>query len=136
MYCFKAVLYNRPTKASKEYFTGKVVMVNGETQTITAADAQEIYFYLIQNGYINSSEEVTDKYRQDLKNGDLAPLPMVLAEKSDGIHKLVQAIFDDSVLEGMFSDARKPKVTDNPLNDNFRKAEFQALWKEINHRPL
>ena len=130
----KAVLYNRPTKASKEYFTGKVVMVGGEMQTITAADAQEIYFYLIQNGYINSSEEVTDKYREDLKNGDLAPLPMALAEKSDGIHKLVQAVFDDSVLEGMFTDARKPKVTDNPLNDNFRKAEFQALWKEINHR--
>lgn len=26
------------------------------------------------------------------------------------------------------------KVKDNPLNENFAKKEFQALWKEINHK--
>ena len=25
-------------------------------------------------------------------------------------------------------------MKDNPLNDNFYKKEFQALWKEINHK--
>ena len=130
----KSVLYHRPTKASREYFAGKVVPVNGKPQTITDADAQEIYFYLIQNGYINTKEEVTDKYREDQKSGTLAPLPMSLADMSEGIHKLVQAVYDDSVLAGMFTNAHQPKVTDNPLNENFRKAEFQALWKEINHQ--
>ncbi|MBQ8689996.1 MAG: restriction endonuclease subunit R, partial [Clostridia bacterium] len=30
--------------------------------------------------------------------------------------------------------AKEAAVTDNPLNDNFAKKEFQALWKQINHR--
>ena len=34
----------------------------------------------------------------------------------------------------MFTDGHETKVQDNPLNDNFAKAEFQALWKEINHK--
>ena len=34
----------------------------------------------------------------------------------------------------MFTDGHETKVKENPLNDNFAKAEFQALWKQINHR--
>ena len=34
----------------------------------------------------------------------------------------------------MFTDGHETKVKDNPLNDNFAKKEFQALWKEINHK--
>lgn len=38
------------------------------------------------------------------------------------------------ILEGMFTNGRETKVKENPLNDNFAKKEFQALWKEINHK--
>lgn len=34
----------------------------------------------------------------------------------------------------MFSDGHETKVKDNPLNENFSKREFQALWREINHK--
>ena len=34
----------------------------------------------------------------------------------------------------MFTDGHETKVKDNPLNDNFAKKEFQALWREINHK--
>ena len=35
----------------------------------------------------------------------------------------------------LFTDGqRKQKYKDNPLNDNFAKKEFQALWNEINHK--
>lgn len=34
----------------------------------------------------------------------------------------------------MFSDGHETKVKDNPLNENFAKREFQALWREINHK--
>ena len=34
----------------------------------------------------------------------------------------------------MFSDGHETKVKENPLNENFAKAEFQALWKQINHK--
>ena len=46
---------------------------------------------------------------------------------------LIQSVYDDSILKGMFVDGHETKVTENPLNDNFAKKEFQALWNEINH---
>lgn len=42
--------------------------------------------------------------------------------------------YDDSVLKDMFTDGHETKVKDNPLNENFAKKEFQALWKQINHK--
>ena len=47
---------------------------------------------------------------------------------------LIQAIYDDSVLKDMFTDGHETKVKENPLNENFAKREFQALWREINHK--
>ena len=34
----------------------------------------------------------------------------------------------------MISDAGATKVSENPLNERFYRAEFQALWKRINHK--
>ena len=34
----------------------------------------------------------------------------------------------------MISNERKASITENPLNDNFKKKEFQALWNQINHK--
>lgn len=34
----------------------------------------------------------------------------------------------------MISDGHETKIKDNPLNDNFKKAEFQKLWGYINHK--
>lgn len=34
----------------------------------------------------------------------------------------------------MFTDGHETKVKDNPLNENFAKDEFKALWKQINHK--
>ncbi len=130
----KTVLYDRPTKASIEYFTGKVVQVGGKPHTITAQEAKTIQRYLIRNDYIDDDDAVTDAYRTDVANNALAPLPLDIANMADGVHKLVQAIFDDRVLDEMISDGHETKVKDNPLNDNFYKKEFQTLWGYINHK--
>ena len=130
----KSVLYDRPTTATNEYFKGKYVKVDGEPVMIDDAAANDIEFYLIQNGYVDRQRKVTDKYRSDVKLNTLAPLPLDLQPMSEGIHQLIQAVYDDSVLEDMFINGRETKVKDNPLNDNFHKKEFQALWKVINHK--
>ena len=130
----KTVLYERPTKASIEYFTGKTIQVDGQTHTITAQEAKAIQRYLIRNDYIDDDDAVTDTYRTDLANNALAALPLDIAGMADGVHKLVQAIFDDKVLDDMISDGHETKVKDNPLNDNFYKKEFQTLWGYINHK--
>lgn len=130
----KAVLYDRPTVATNEYFKGKYVKVDDTLTLIDDEKANAIEFYLIQNGYVDMKRKVTDKYRQAVKNGSVAELPEELKPMADGIHKLIQAVYDDSALEGIVSDAHDPKIKENPLNENFAKREFQALWHEINHK--
>ena len=130
----KTVLYDRPTVATKEYFKGKYVKVDDVPTLIDDSTANKIYKYLIRNDYIDDDDKVTDSYRQDIKSGTVAELPDELKPMADGIHTLVQAVYDDSVLKDMFTDGHETKVKDNPLNENFAKKEFQALWKQINHK--
>ena len=130
----KTTLYDRPLAATIEYFTGKFIPVDGEQITIDTATAKKIYKYLAINEYTDYDDKITDQYRNDLAAGTLAPLPMDIANMGDGIHKLVQAIFDESVLKNMISNGHDTKVKDNPLNDNFYKKEFQTLWNYINHK--
>ena len=130
----KTVLYDRPTVATSEYFADKWVKVNDTPVRIDESTANIIEFYLISNGYVDIKRKITDKYRNDAANGTIAPLPQELAPMTEGIHKLIQSVYDDSILDNMFQDGHKPKFSGNPLNENFAKKEFQALWKEINHK--
>ena len=130
----KEVLYDRPTKASKEYFVGKTVQVDGIPQKISDQQATAIYRYLLKNDYIDDNEQITEQYRADLENNALAPLAEELKPMTDGIHKLVQSIFDDKILEEMIGNGNETTVTSNDLNENFAKKEFQTLWNYINHK--
>ena len=130
----KKELYDRPTAATSEYFKGKYVKVDGVPTLIDSEAANAIEFYLISNGYVDMKRKVTDQYRADLQMQMLAPLPDELAPMAEGIHLLVQAVYDDSALKGMISDGHDTKIKENPLNENFAKKEFQALWSQINHK--
>ena len=127
-------LYDRPTQASIEYFTGKTVVINDQKVTITDKQAKDIYKYLARNDYIDDDDHVTDKYRSDLANGTLAPVPESCAEITEGVHKLVQGVYDERVLKDMIKDGRETKISENKLNDNFYKEEFKTLWNYINHK--
>lgn len=127
-------LYDRPTKATREYFFGKIVETEEGSREITDKEASDIVFYLIRSDYINNDFEVTDKYHKDLENDELLPVPEDLKEMEEGIHYLVQAIFDESVLDKMIKNDHETKLTDNELNNNFYKKEFQSLWNLINNK--
>lgn len=130
----KTVLYDRPAKATIEYFEGKTIFVGEQPVVINNRQAKEIYRYLLKNDYIDSDDNVTEAYRADLANNCLAPVPDVIKEIAEGAHALIQGVFDDSVLKFMISDGHETKVKENPLNDNFYKKEFQTLWGYINHK--
>ena len=130
----KEMLYDRPTAATSDYFKGKFVKANGVPTQIDGKMANDIEFYLIANGYVDMERKVTDKYRADLDAGNLAPMPAKLAPMADDIHKLVQSVFDESILKDMFANGHETKIKDNPLNDNFHKQEFQTLWNLINRQ--
>lgn len=130
----KSVLYDRPTVATSEYFKGKYIKVDDIPTLIDDEAANAIEFYLIQNGYVDMKRKVTDKYRADVAMNTLAPLPEELQPMGEGIHTLIQAVYDDRVLAEMFTNGHETKIRENPLNENFAKKEFQALWQEINHK--
>lgn len=128
-------LYDRPTKADVDFFTGKIVTCDdGAKYTITKNDAQEIYFHLRMNNYITKDGEVTETFRKDCADETLLPLADELLPMSNSVMKLVQSIYDPSVLKGMIDDGSKTTTPDNKLNGNFMKKEFQELWRRINHK--
>mgnify|MGYP000858030591 FL=1 len=130
----REVLYDRPSKATVEYFIDKTVMIGEETYRITKQQADKIHRYLIKNGYVDDEDNITDEYRIAAESGQLAALPDELSAFSAGVHMLVQGIFDDSVLDMMIDNGNKTKVREDPLNDNFYKQEFKELWSCINRK--
>lgn len=131
----KTVLYDRPAKATIEYFEGKIVNdINGKPIVIDEKQAKSVYRYLIKNDYIDIDDNVTQEYRDAVKNRNCMPLPEEIKNISEGVHRLIQAVFDDGVLKEMFEDGHKTKIFENPLNDNFNKKEFKELWNKINKK--
>ena len=128
-------LYDRPTKADVDFFTGKIFkMEDGSRHTISKDEAQDIYFQLRTNSYITKNGEVTDTFRHDLAADTLKPLSDDLKPFTAQVYKCVQSIFDLKVLDDMIENGSKTQAPENKLNDNFAKKEFQELWKHINHK--
>lgn len=132
----KENLYDRPKKASIDYFEGKSVSKDGEIHKITAQEARIIYQYLVKNDYISldGNDKVSEQYHIDLENNNLAPLSEQLMPIEEGVHKLIQSVFNDKILDDMIDDGHETKILDNEFNENFYKKEFQTLWSYINHK--
>lgn len=130
----KEVLYERPTKASIDYFVDKTILIEGIPHKIVQAQAVRIYQYLVANHYVDENEYVTEQYQVDLENNALAPLSDELKPLADGIHRLIQSVYNDKILNDMIGDGNETKVPNNELNENFAKKEFQTLWGYINHK--
>lgn len=127
------VLRERAAKATVTYFTGKQIKIGEEVHTISETEASRIIIYLEDNGYIDNQKNITPEYREAVANGTVAPLPQKLQSIAEGVTRLINSIFDPKALDDMVVE-EKTTTPDNKLNENFNKAEFQALWNEINHQ--
>ena len=130
----REALRERALKASSNYFEGKTIKVDGQLHIITDREASRIMVYLEDNEYIDCNGNITPKYHADLATEKLAPLGEKLEPMSEGVFRLINAIFDPSQLDKMTEDGNKTKLSEPKLNKNFYKEEFQALWKAINHQ--
>ena len=128
-----ASLSERPRKADEAYFTGKIITTENGPVEITPAMAKQIYKYLLKNDYTDDADHVATAYHEAKANGTMAPLPTELAPHAAQIFGLIDSVFSESGLP-TFDNERRTKS--NPLNSNFEKKEFKALWSRINRRAV
>jgi len=124
-------LSERPREANESYFTGKVLKTTAGDVDVTPQLAKQIYKYLLKNDYTDDKDRIADAYHEAKKEGTLAALPPELAAHADAVFALIDSVFSDAKLP-LPDDDRKSKT--NPLNANFEKAEFKALWSRINRK--
>lgn len=102
------------------------------------------------NDYIDEDDQPTQTYKEAVERGIIQNLPSSLneslppelfqnanatSELFGEVQKLIQAVYNPSVLSGMVDNGQRPKWENgNPLNKNFDKEIFQDLWKKINHK--
>lgn len=126
-------LSERPRVANEEYFTGKVLKTATGDVPVTPQLAKQIYRYLVKNDYTDDSDRITGAYHDAKKAGTLADLPDELKPHAAQVYQLIDGVFSASQLPDI-GDGRKPKK--NPLNTNFDKQEFKALWNRINRKAV
>ncbi len=124
----------RPRVADEKYFTGKVLQTpSGEVEIveITPQLAKQIYRYLAKNDYTDDNDQITATYHDAKREEQLAALPPELQAHAEQVFQLIDSVFSEAQLP-QIGDGRKAKL--NPLNANFEKKEFQALWQKINRK--
>lgn len=123
----------RPRQATEAYFTGKQLITKEGPVEVTTAMAKQIYRYLVKNDYTDDDDLISEAYHEAKEQGALADLPDELKVYADQVFGLIDTVFSYAQLPKI-EDGRKPKT--NPLNANFDKKEFQALWQRINRKAV
>lgn len=128
-----AGLSERPNKADEGFFKGKLLIGDaGEETEVTPAMAKKLHRYLIRNQYVeDDTDQISETYHRAKEEGTLADLPEELQPHVQQVFQLIDSVFSNTQLPHI-EDGRKTKL--NPLNDNFQKKEFQALWERINRK--
>ncbi len=124
-------LSDRPKLANEAYFTGKRLATDAGDIEVTPPMARQIHRWLVKNDYVDDGDRITDAYHDARRDAQLVPLPPELAMHTAQIHVLIASVFSESQLPHT-DDDRAAKT--NPLNANFERQEFRALWDRINRK--
>jgi type III restriction enzyme len=121
----------RPKVADEAFFNGKILKTASGDVEVTPQLAKQIYKYLLKNDYTDDADRISEAYHSAKKSETLAELPLELKPYAAQVYQLIDSVFSASQLPEI-SDDRRPKK--NPLNANFDKQEFKALWNRINRK--
>lgn len=135
----KTELRDRPIVIEMDFFAGRQVTLpnTGETVTFDDRDSKELYKCLIKGDFLDENDRPSEKFRMGgFYDYAVLTLPDDMCEESKlaAAELLIRSVYDPSVLSAMITDGNVPKITRNALNDNFRKREFQELWRRINKK--
>lgn len=122
---------DRPMKVGKELFINLVVTnAQGVQKKFTDDDATELSFVLRMKGYITRDGQLTPQYHEDKKQNTL-DFGEEFNGYKEGIVKKLDSVFNPSAVKPENArQAREAKFD----SKKFERAEFQQLWKKINHQ--
>lgn len=124
-------LKDRPKKANVKFFLNNVVKNSkGDKLIISEHLANVLHRSFIRNFYIDDSDNLTSKYYEDLKEGNLI-LPDEFKDFKEGVVDLISNIYTEGVTQ-FAEDGRKENIREIKVNENFRKKEFMDMWNRIN----
>lgn len=127
-------IYHRPSRFNEDFLIGKKVVVDGKETSITGTQARAIYHYFVKNDFLDEEDRPNDKYKDAVNTDSLPPMPAEIEPLASQVHQYAQSVYNPDVWKDIVDDGNQAKIQDNSLNENFKKKEFQELWKLINHQ--
>lgn len=125
-------LKERPQKAEVEYFVGKMVKnEKGEPYRLTNEDAKKLNKILYKEDIIDEDDKITDEGKERIEQGTI-PLPENLEPYRVSVGDLLKSIYSESA----FKPENERATITLHTNENFKKKEFQELWKKISLKTI
>ena len=131
----RETISDRPRKADAAFFQNKVLKgADGSSVRIDESMANRIHAWLLKNDYIDEdTNEISRSYHEARAQGTLRPMRPELEPYREGVLSLVDSLY--LCAQGIpVTDENRSRT--NRLNENFRKKEFQELWRRINHKAV
>ena len=127
-----ATLKDRPRKAEVDFFISKLVEnEKGEKYRITADDAKKINKLLYKHDIIDEEDKITPLGREIIEK-EAMPLPESLETYRASVASLLKSIYTESA----FKPENERATLTLRTNENFKKKEFQELWKKISLKTI
>ena len=127
-----STLKDRPQKVDIDFFLSKVIVnEKGEKYRITSQDALSIYKLLYKSDIITAEDKLTT-YGKEIVEKETIPLPENLETYRSSVVNLLKSVFTENTFK---PENERATLTIRP-NENFKKKEFQDLWKKINLKTI
>ena len=127
-----ATLKERPQKAEVDFFISKLVEnEKGDKYRITPDDAKKINKLLYKNDVINEDDKITPTGKELIEKAAI-PLPENLEMYRASVVSLLKSIYTENTFKPINERATLALRT----NENFKKKEFQELWKRISLKTI
>ena len=143
----KDTLRERPKKVDDDFFAGFNLRVEEQDVSFTKEESRVIKWFLIKNDYLDAKGRPTETFREQTKPGAEVSFVSYVVYKMEedagvtvdgaraqAIESMLKSVEDPKVLEGMVVSGSSPRVTENKLNANFARREFQELWRRVNRK--
>lgn len=128
-------LSDRPRKADRDFFLGKVLNnARGEQLKLEDALASKLLYTFIKNDYVDDQYNLTDVYFNAVENQSLK-LPEELTDFQEPLVELVKSIYVEGK-SNLADNERNRNIASVTVNNNFYKKEFQELWNQINRKSV